>query len=111
MNDAKDTFLSVNGFYVHVNGRPESGFVSHLCLESNRLPEPRKVDKCWGPYSSSSSVPYYFLDSTGRPSSTVAGSIDNLKKDVLNRIKRMEKRGKLRPAQVLKLDLLKSFIG
>jgi len=109
--DNNNIFLSINGFYVHVNCHGDGNFVSQLCIESSSLPDSQKVDKCWGPYSSDSPVPYYFLDSTGKPSPTVSGSIENLKKDVLNRIKRMENHGNLRPTQVRKLDLLKSFIG
>lgn len=106
-------FIERNGLTIHLFGSEDRGFTCQLIIEkdSSLLPDPRQVDKCWGPYSSDSPFPYYFLDSTGKPSPTKEGSILNLEKDVLTRIKRFEKHGDLRPSQVRKLDLLKKFIG
>jgi len=109
--DNVNEFIERNGFLIHLQGSEERGFTSQLTIDSSLLPDPRKVNNCWGPYTVESPVPYYFLDATGKPSPTREGSILNLEKDVLNRIKRFKKHGDLRPSQVRKLDLLKKFIG
>ena len=44
-------------------------------------------------------------------SPTLAGALEDLRKNVTREVKRLEKHGDLRPSQVRRLELLKQFLG
>ena len=46
--DNVNEFIEQNGFLIHLQGSEERGFTSQLTIDSSLLPDPRKVDNCWG---------------------------------------------------------------
>lgn len=85
----------------------DAGFFTYLKVKGI---DPTKVSKTWDDcYKSGWS--YLAVGPKGKWSPTPEKSIDVVRKTVLRQIKSLESQHDLRPSQVRRLELLKSWIG